>query len=55
VAANLLPAIAYLVGIIPLLIYNLDKPGYMDGVRERLAARAAAQKATPIEEGASAE
>lgn len=38
-AANLLPGIVFLVGIIPLMIYSLDKPGYMDGVRRRLAAR----------------
>jgi len=39
IAANLLPGIVFLVGIIPLLIYDLDKPGHMEGVRERLAAR----------------
>ena len=39
IAANLLPGIVFLIGIIPLLIYNLDKPGYMDGVRERLTER----------------
>ena len=33
-AANLLPGIVFFIGIIPLLIYDLDKPGYMDGVRE---------------------
>lgn len=44
VAANLLPALSYLIGIIPLLIYNLDKPGYMDGVRSRLAARDKAKR-----------
>lgn len=38
-AANLLPGIVFLVGIIPLMIYSLDKPGYMDGVRSRLSAR----------------
>ena len=38
-AANLLPGIVFFIGIIPLLIYDLDKPGYMDGVRERLAER----------------
>lgn len=38
-AANLLPGIAFFVGIIPLLIYDLDKPGYMDAVRERLSER----------------
>ncbi|MDD3402512.1 MAG: MFS transporter [Hespellia sp.] len=39
IAANLLPGIVFLVGIIPLVIYDLDKPGHMDGVRERLTAR----------------
>lgn len=39
IAANLLPGIVYLIGIIPLLLYQLDKPGHMDGVRERLLAR----------------
>jgi Na+/melibiose symporter-like transporter len=43
--ANLLPGIAYLLGIIPLLIYSLDKPGYMDGVRARLIARDQAKRA----------
>ena len=43
-AANLLPGIVFLVGIIPLAIYDLDKPGYMDGVRSRLAARDKARK-----------
>lgn len=38
-AANLLPGIVFLVGIIPLMLYKLDKPGYMDGVRSRLSAR----------------
>lgn len=39
IAANLLPGIVFFVGIIPLLFYKLDKPGYMDGVRKRLAER----------------
>ncbi len=39
VAANLLPGIVFFIGIIPLLIYDLDKPGHMDGVRKRLAER----------------
>lgn len=39
IAANLLPGIVFLIGIIPLAIYNLDKPGHMEGVRERLTAR----------------
>ena len=39
IAANLLPGIAFFVGIIPLAIYDLDKPGYMEAVRERLAKR----------------
>ena len=37
--ANLLPGIVFLLGIIPLLIYNLDKPGYMDKVRDGLTER----------------
>ena len=37
--ANLLPGIVFLIGIIPLLIYNLDKPGYMDKVRDGLTER----------------
>ena len=39
VAANLLPGLVFFVGIIPLVLYKLDKPGYMDGVRERLTQR----------------
>lgn len=39
IATNLLPGIVFLIGIIPLLIYDLDKPGYMEAVRERLHAR----------------
>lgn len=39
VAANLLPGIVFFIGIIPLLIYDLDKPGYMEAVRERLVKR----------------
>ncbi len=39
IASNLLPGIVYFIGIIPLLIYNLDKPGYMEGVRVRLTER----------------
>ena len=45
IAANLLPGIVFFIGIIPLLIYDLDKPGHMEGVRERLAKRDAAKKA----------
>ncbi len=37
--ANLLPGIVFLIGIIPLLMYNLDKPGYMDKVRDGLTER----------------
>ena len=44
IAANLLPGIIFFVGIIPLLIYDLDKPGHMEAVRERLAKRDAAKK-----------
>ena len=39
IAANLLPGLVFFLGIIPLLIYDLDKPGYMEGVRTRLAKR----------------
>lgn len=35
-AANLLPGIVFLIGIIPLALYDLDKPGYMEAARERL-------------------
>jgi len=44
-AANLLPGIVFLIGIIPLVLYDLDKPGYMEAVRERLTARNAEKKA----------
>jgi Na+/melibiose symporter-like transporter len=37
--ANLLPGIVFLLGIIPLLFYTLDKPGYMDKVRDGLTER----------------
>lgn len=47
-SANLLPGIVFLMGIIPLLIYNLDKPGYMEGVRERLSARDAVKKTESV-------
>lgn len=43
-AANLLPGVVFLLGIIPLAIYDLDKPGYMDGVRQRLSDRDKAKK-----------
>ena len=43
--ANLLPGIVFLLGIIPLLIYNLDKPGYMDKVRDGLTERNAKRAA----------
>ncbi len=39
IASNLLPGLVFFVGIIPLLFYDLDKPGHMDGVRKRLAER----------------
>lgn len=45
VAANLLPGLVFFIGIIPLLIYNLDKPGYMDDVRKRLTERDAKKRA----------
>lgn len=38
-AANLLPGITFFAGIIPLALYKLDEPGYMEGVRERLRIR----------------
>ena len=44
-AANLLPGIVFLIGIIPLALYDLDKPGYMEAVRERLTVRNAEIKA----------
>lgn len=44
VAANLLPGLVFFMGIIPLAIYNLDKPGYMEAVRERLTARDKAKR-----------
>ncbi len=39
IAANLLPGICFLVGLIPLFIYDLDKLGYMDEVRRKLTER----------------
>lgn len=39
IAANLLPGIVFFMGILPLLIYDLDKPGYMEAVRARLSKR----------------
>ena len=47
--ANLLPGIVFLIGIIPLLIYNLDKPGYMDKVRDGLTERNAKRAAGSAE------
>lgn len=44
-SVNLFPALIYLTVLIPLFIYDLDKPGYMEGVRARLAAKRAAKKA----------
>ena len=38
-ATNLLPGIVFFIGIIPLMLYKLDEPGYMDAVRARLAKR----------------
>ena len=49
-AANLLPGVVFFIGIIPLMLYDLDKPGYMDTVRERLAARRKAENETGIKE-----
>lgn len=39
ISTNLLPGIVFLFGIIPLLFYDLDKPGHMEGVRKRLTER----------------
>lgn len=39
ISTNLIPGLMFFLGIIPLLIYNLDKPGYMEGVRMRLTER----------------
>jgi len=50
--ANLLPGIVFLLGLIPLFMYTLDKPGYMEGVRARLAARDAAKRAAADAEAA---
>lgn len=50
IAANLLPGIVFLIGIIPLAIYDLDKKGHMEGVRDRLTARDKAKK-TIVAEG----
>ena len=44
IAANLLPGIVFFLAIIPLAMYKLDKPGYMEGVRERLTARDKAKR-----------
>lgn len=43
-ASNLLPGLIFLIGIIPLLFYRLDKPGYMDEVRMRLTKRDAKRR-----------
>ena len=45
ISANLIPGIVFLLGIIPLLFYDLDKDGHMDGVRARLAERNAKKDA----------
>ena len=44
IAANLLPGLVFFIGIIPLAIYSLDRPGYMEGVRSRIAEREKAKK-----------
>lgn len=54
IATNLLPGIVFFIGIIPLLLYNLDKPGYMDGVRKRLIERDKKDRGETAEEAASA-
>ncbi len=45
ISVNIVPALFYFIGLIPLFMYQLDKPGYMDGVRARLAEKRA--KAAP--------
>lgn len=45
VAVNIVPAIFFFIGIIPLALYTLDKPGYMEGVRARLAEKRAKKAA----------
>jgi GPH family glycoside/pentoside/hexuronide:cation symporter len=45
VASNLIPGIIFFVGIIPILIYDLDRPGYMEDVRMKLVARNKAREA----------
>lgn len=40
-SVNIIPAIIYFLGIIPLLLYKLDRPGYMTKVREVLAEKRA--------------
>lgn len=39
IVTNLIPGIVFFIGIIPLLFYKLDKPGYMDDVRAKLRER----------------
>lgn len=50
IAANLLPGLVYFIGIIPLALYSLDKPGYMEGVRERLTARDKEKRTIAVED-----
>lgn len=38
-STNIVPAIVYFLGIIPLLLYKLDKPGYMKDIRAKLEER----------------
>lgn len=44
-SVNIIPAIVFFLGIIPLLLYQLDKPGYMQKVRESLAEKRAKKAA----------
>lgn len=44
-ATNLLPGIVFFVGLLPLIFYDLDKPGRMEAVRERLKKRNAEREA----------
>lgn len=52
-SSNLLPGIVFLIGIIPLLFYDLDRPGYMENVREKLVARNRERKAEAEKENSA--
>ena len=45
--------LVFFIGIIPLALYKLDKPGYMEGVRERLTARDKAKREAEAAEKAA--